>query len=66
MPALTDAEDFPDDDCLVGSGQPIKVQTAASQSPSLVTLQKVSLALAFFQGRDDGPRSIAVLSSMWT
>ena len=28
MPALTDAEDFPDDDCLVGSGQPIKVQTA--------------------------------------
>ena len=28
MPALTDAEDFPDNDSLVGSGQPIKVQTA--------------------------------------
>jgi Putative neutral zinc metallopeptidase len=28
MPALTDTEDFPDDDCLVGSEQPIKLQTA--------------------------------------
>ena len=28
MPALADAEDFPDNDCLVGSRQPIKVQKA--------------------------------------
>ena len=41
MPALTDAEDFPDNDSLVGSGQPIKVQTAF---PVAITLQKVSLA----------------------
>ena len=59
MRALTDAEDFPDDDCLVGSGQPIKVQTAFPVA--LVTLQKLSLALACFQGRDNGSRSITFI-----